>query len=30
MRLPELQDDDKEAKELRSEQILLESWEDIE
>ena len=30
MRLLELQDDDKEAKELRSEQILPESWKDIE
>ncbi len=29
MRLPKLQDDDKEAKKLRSEQILPESWEDI-
>ncbi len=30
MRLPELQDDDKEAKKLRSEQVLPENWEDIE
>ena len=30
MRLPELQNNDKEAKELRSEQVLLEGWEDIE
>ncbi len=29
MRLLELQDDDKKAKKLRSEQILLEGWEDI-
>ena len=29
MRLFELQDDDKEAKELRSEQVLLEDWKDI-
>ncbi len=30
MRFPKLQDDDKKAKKLRSEQILSESWEDIE
>ncbi len=29
MKLSELQDDDKEAKKLRSEQVLPESWEDI-
>ncbi len=29
MRLPELQDDDKEAKTLRSKQVLPEGWEDI-
>ena len=29
MRLPTLQDDDKEAKELRSEQVLPEGWENI-
>ena len=30
MRLPELQDDDKEAKKLKSEQVLFKGWEDIE
>ena len=30
MRLPELQNDNKEAKKLRSKQVLPESWEDIE
>ncbi len=30
MKLPELQDDDKEAKKLRSEQVLPEGWENIE
>ncbi len=29
MRLPELQDDDKEAKKLRLEQVLSEDWKDI-
>ncbi len=29
MRIPELQDDDKEARKLRSEQVLPEGWEDI-
>ncbi len=30
MRLLKLQDDDKEVKKLRLEQVLLEGWEDIE